>query len=202
MRKFELLTSLAVTAYAKNWTEDLTKCNLYRLIDQECPEDDPGKVKRFTIIPGTQRVKNEAGFALDITPWSTKTQFWIKMEAYTPVLETNSVFEMYTSVLDEFDPTKVLYDTVKCSSEYWGTQQADTVNNFTVEDYQSSRLFYDEGTVDNAYSIVGNNQSSLESYKDTENEGTSDWYLSLYADENKIDCNDYYCKVTCVMYRN
>lgn len=37
---------------------------------------------------------------------------------------------------------------------------------------------------------------------DTANEGTSDWWLSPFADEAKISCNEYYCTITCVVYRN
>lgn len=36
---------------------------------------------------------------------------------------------------------------------------------------------------------------------DTANEGTSDWWLSPFADEAKISCNEYYCTITCVVYR-
>ena len=121
--KFELailaLTGL-VSADDYDWTDDFTKCNMYRLVDQDCPEDANEDGKRFTVIPATQRTRNRAGYALDITPWSTENQFWLKMEAYTPVLPTNSIFEMYTSVLDTWDSSRVLYDTVKCGVEYLG----------------------------------------------------------------------------------
>ena len=42
---------------------------------------------------------------------------------------------------------------------------------------------------------------SVAQYLDTANEGTSDWWLSPFADEAKITCNEYYCTVTCVVYR-
>ena len=87
------------------------------------------------MIPATQRTDNLPGYALDITPWSTETQMWIKMEAYTPLLPTNSVFEIYASVLDEYEYSRILYDTVKCSMEFWGLDQENTVNEFVVEDY-------------------------------------------------------------------
>ena len=78
------------------------------------------------------------------------------MEAYTPILPPNSVFEMYTSVLDKWDTTRTLYDTVKCSTEYWGsTFENSTVNDFEVEDYRSESVFYDDTVT------VGNNQSSV-----------------------------------------
>ena len=72
------------------------------------------------MIPATQRSNNALGYAMDITPWSTESQLWIKMEVYAPLLDNNSIFEMYTSVLDEWETDKTLYDTVKCSTEYWG----------------------------------------------------------------------------------
>ena len=87
------------------------------------------------MIPATQRTNNLPGYALDITPWSTETQMWIKMEAYTPLLPTNSIFEIYASVLDEYDYKRIMYDTVKCSMEFWGLGQENTVNEFEVEDY-------------------------------------------------------------------
>lgn len=118
------------------------------------------------------------------------------MEAYTPVLAANSVFEMYTSVLDKWDTSRKLYDTVKCSTEYWGSAlENTTVNDFKVEDYRSEEVFYDDKVT------VGNNLSAVAQYLDTANEGTSDWWLSPFADEATVKCNDYYCKVTCVVYR-
>ena len=78
------LASLGSLALADSWTDDFTKCNLYRLVDQDCPEDSDKEGKRFTMIPATQRTNNAAGYALDVTPWATETQLWIKMEAYTP----------------------------------------------------------------------------------------------------------------------
>ena len=59
--------------YADDWTDDFTKCNMYRLVDQVCPEDLKSDGQRFTIIPATQRTNNVPGFALDITPWATDT---------------------------------------------------------------------------------------------------------------------------------
>ena len=41
----------------------------------------------------------------------------------------------------------------------------------------------------------------MQSYLDTANGGTSDWWLSPYAGENEVDCNASYCKVTCTVYR-
>jgi len=118
------------------------------------------------------------------------------MEAYTPVLAANSVFEMYTSVLDKWDTSRKLYDTVKCSTEYWGSAfENSTVNDFEVNDYRSEEVFYDDKVT------VGDSQSSVAQYLDTANGGTSDWWLSPFANEAKISCNDYYCKVTCVVYR-
>ena len=77
------------------------------------------------------------------------------MEAYTPVLDANSVFEMYTSVLDQWDTSRVLYDTVKCSTEYWGsTFENSTINDFEVDDYRSASVFFDDKVT------VGDNQSS------------------------------------------
>ena len=132
-------------AMADDWTDDFTKCNVYRLVDQVCPEDQKGDGQRFTVIPATQRTNNVPGYALDVTPWATETQLWIKMEAYTPVLPANSVFEMYTSVKDHWDTSRVLYDTVKCSTEYWGsTFENSTVNDFEVEDYRGETVFYDD----------------------------------------------------------
>lgn len=88
--KFELALTLAAlistTAFAQSWTDDFTKCNMYRLVDWDCPEDTKKDGKRYTMIPATQRTENVAGYALDVTPWSTESQFWLKMEAYTPLL--------------------------------------------------------------------------------------------------------------------
>lgn len=87
--KFELAASLVLipAALAQSWTDDFTQCNMYRIIDWDCPEDNKKDGKRFTMIPATQRTENVAGYALDVTPWSTETQFWLKMEAYTPLLQ-------------------------------------------------------------------------------------------------------------------
>lgn len=71
------------------------------------------------MIPATQRTNNVPGYALDITPWATESQLWVKMEGYTPKLKDNSVFEMYFTVFDKYAKTTT-YDTVKCSTEYWG----------------------------------------------------------------------------------
>ena len=143
------------------------------------------------MIPATQRTNNLPGYALDITPWTTETQIWIKMTAYTPVLPTNSVFEMYVSVLDPYDTA---YDTVKCSMEYWGNEQANTVDEFEVNDYRGSVPLHEETT-------VGDSISSVASLLDTAKGGTSDWWLSPFADDSKIECTDSYCDVTCVVYR-
>lgn len=64
-----------------------------------------------------------------------------------------------------------------------------------VEDYTSSILFYEDNT-------IGDNISSSAKLLDTANGGTSDWFLSPYKDENKIDCTEYYCKATCTVYRD
>ena len=56
-----------------DWTDDFTKCNVYRLVDQECPEENDGAGKRYTMIPATQRTNNVAGYAIDLTPWGTPT---------------------------------------------------------------------------------------------------------------------------------
>lgn len=33
---------LSTVVQAENWTDDFTKCNMYRLVDQVCPEDQKG----------------------------------------------------------------------------------------------------------------------------------------------------------------
>ena len=116
------------------------------------------------------------------------------MEAFTPLLSTNSVFQMYTSLQDKASTDELLLDTVMCSTEFWGLNVGITVNEFKVEDYVSniSFLVADE---------LGTNESALEPYLDTSNGGTSDWWLSPFADDNGVDCNDSYCKVSCVVYR-
>ena len=114
------------------------------------------------------------------------------MTAYTPVLPTNSVFEMYVSVLDPYQ--RIFYDTVKCSMEYWGNEQANTVDEFEVNDYQSSVPLHEE-------TAIGDNISTVASLLDTANGGTSDWWLSPFVDDSKIECTDSYCDVTCVVYR-
>lgn len=83
-----------------------------RALGKKCPEDYIQNGHRFEVIPATQRTNNLPGFALDITPWTTESQIWIKMQAYTPRLPVNSVFEMYASVLDRYETTRILYDTV------------------------------------------------------------------------------------------
>ena len=117
---------LAAAADEFSWTDDFTTCNLYRLVDKSCPDDDKKDGKLYTMIPATQRTNNVPGFAVDMTPWGTKSQLWIKMEAYTPVLETGSVFEMYTQIKDHFDTENVTYDSVMCSTEFQGSSPADT----------------------------------------------------------------------------
>ena len=98
---------------------------------------------------------------------------------------------MYVSVLD---PYVIAYDTVKCSMEYWGNEQANTVDEFEVNDYRGSVPLHEETT-------VGDSISSVASLLDTANGGTSDWWLSPFADDSKIECTDSYCDVTCVVYR-
>ena len=41
------------------------------------------------------------------------------MEAWTPKLVANSVFEMYTTVENVWDTNRTMFDTVKCSVEFW-----------------------------------------------------------------------------------
>lgn len=91
-----------------------------------------------------------------------------------------------------------MYDTVKCSTEIWPpVQEIPSLNSFTVEDYNSSEIFY------NIITPAGTYVSQLASYLDTAKVGgTSDWYLSTFQNENSVDCNSAYCKVTCVVYRN
>ena len=118
------------------------------------------------------------------------------MKAYTPLLPTNSVFEMYVSVLDEYDTTRIFYDTVKCSLEFWG-RRTDTdgfYNDFEVNDYQSSVTFHDDST-------VGDNLSSVAHFLDTANGGTSDWWQSPFKDDSKVECTESYCDITCTVYR-
>ena len=144
------------------------------------------------MIPATQRTNNVPGYAIDVTPWSTENQIWIKMEGYTPLLPTNSVFEMYTTVKDKLKEDS--YDTVKCSTEFWGLGIEGTIHDFKVEDYQSKTVFHD-------FAVEGNNQSSVAEYLDTANGGVSDWYISPFEGEATYDCSKSYCKVTCVVYR-
>ena len=104
--KFESMALLATVLFLSkgaaaegdefSWTDDFTTCNLYRLVDKQCPDDDLKDGRLYTMIPATQRTNNVPGFAIDMTPWGTKSQLWIRMEAYTPVLQNGSVFEMYT----------------------------------------------------------------------------------------------------------
>ena len=89
---------------------------------------------------------------------------------------------------------KDLYDTVKCSTEFWGLGIESTIHDFKVEDYQSKTVLHD-------FVTVGNNQSSMTEYLDTANGGTSDWFISPFEGENKYECTTSYCKVTCVVYR-
>ena len=117
------------------------------------------------------------------------------MKAYTPLLPTNSVFEMYVSVLDKDDTTRIFYDTVKCSIEFWGLRsQEGYTNDFEVNDYQSSVTFHDDLT-------VGDNVSSVAQFLDTENGGTTDWWQSPFVDDSKVECADAYCDITCTVYR-
>ena len=197
--KFSKLTAafcaLLVDLARSDWTDDFTYCNLKRLIDMDC-DKETANGERFTMIPATQRYNNAKGYAMDITPWSTDTQLWIKMEVYAPLLPVQTVFEMYTSVLDQWELEETIWDTVKCSTEYWGNSVNNTPHNdFKVQDYTSNILFYEDTT-------VGNNESSVAAFLDEAYEGTSDWYLSTFADENTMVCNDYYCKVTCTVYRD
>ena len=177
-----------------DWTDDFTKCNAYRAVDQDCPDDRTSDGKRFTMIPATQRTDNTAGYALDVTPWTTDNQFWIKMEAYTPVLPLNSIFEMYTSILDTYDTDVTMYDTVKCSLEFWGKDAEVTYESYSINDYRSDKVFYKDET-------EGDFESSVAQYLDTASGGTEDWNLSRYEGDNVMECNDYYCKFTCVVYR-
>ena len=67
------------------------------------------------------------------------------MEGYTPLLPTNSVFEMYTTMQDK--ESKTFFDTVMCSTEFWGLNIGITGNEFKVEDYQSSTVFFETNEV-------------------------------------------------------
>jgi len=132
---------------------------------------------------------------MDVTPWSTESQLWIKMEAYTPVLPINSVFEMYVSILDTWDTTRTMYDSVKCSTEYKGDSTENNTNEYTVDDYVSSILFSEDPSTSGTYI------SSVAPYLDTVNGGSLNWYVSPYVEENSVDCNEFYCKLQCVVYR-
>ena len=43
--------------------------------------------------------------------------------------------------------------------------------------------------------------TSLDSFLDSSNGGTVDWFVSPEAKDNFIECTDYYCKITCTVYR-
>ena len=36
---------------------------------------------------------------------------------------------------------------------------------------------------------------------DTAQDGSADWYLSTFKDDNTVVCTDTYCTMTCVVYR-
>ena len=105
------------------------------------------------MIPATRRTNNVAGYALDVTPWSTASQFWIKMEAYTPVLQDNSIFELYVAIKDKFETDSNQYDTVKCSMEMWNLQQEHAQYDFRVEDFYGGEIFYDSESVGTNVSV-------------------------------------------------
>ena len=174
----------------KSWYDDFTLCNMYRIVEQECPDEQPvNNGRRYIMIPATQRTDNPSGYALDVTPWSTKSQLWIKMEAWTPQLVANSIFEMYTTIQDTWDTSRTMYDTVKCQVEFWSGADGNSINSgaYSVEDYSSLTLFYSDTT-------DGNNETSVAAYVDSAIGGNTDWYLSPVQDENYYECNDSYCK--------
>ena len=59
--KFELVVGMALIASKAivsasddfSWTDDFTTCNMYRLVEQDCPGDTKGNGKRYDVIPAT-----------------------------------------------------------------------------------------------------------------------------------------------------
>ena len=76
---------------------------------------------------------------------------------------------MYVSILDTWDTTRTMYDTVKCSTSYKGAEaqasqtEEQKKKSWIIEDYVSDKLFYEDITA------TGNFISSVTKYKDTEN---------------------------------
>ena len=101
---------------------------------------------------------------------------------------------MYVSIKDKFTTANDVYDTVKCAVQVWNQNEEHTSLDFTVEDYYSTKIFYDS-------ELTGTNQSAFASYLDTAQSGTTDWYLSTFQDDNTSECTDSWCKITCVAYR-
>ena len=64
-----------------------------------------------------------------------------------------------------------------------------------MTDYKSSQIFFD------AVVTHPDQNTSLDSFLDSSNGGTVDWFVSPEAKDNFIECTDYYCKVTCTVYR-
>lgn len=162
---------------------------MYRLVEQDCPDDTKGNGKRYDAIPATQRTNNSEGYAMDITPWSTDNQMWIKMEAYTPRLEANSIFEMYAAIQDTWDTSRTMFDTVKCAVEFWLDADGNSTNPaaFSIGDYVSTLPLF-------LITTDGTSETSVASYLDTANNGSSDWFLSPVQEENAYICNQSYCK--------
>ena len=81
------------------------------------------------MIPATARATNVGGYSLDVTPWSDQSKIWIKMEAWTPKLTDNSIFEMYTAIQDTWDTSRTMFDSVKCSVEYKASKEGKNPDN-------------------------------------------------------------------------
>ncbi len=64
-----------------------------------------------------------------------------------------------------------------------------------MTDYNSSEVFFDIVYKDE------NKNTSLNNFLDTTNGGTIDWFISPEAKDNFVECTDYYCKITCTVYR-
>ena len=77
MKQSLLLIQLVASQSLTDLTDDLSECNLNRALGKKCPEDYIQNGHRFELIPATQRTNNLPGFAMDVTPWTTETQFWL-----------------------------------------------------------------------------------------------------------------------------
>ncbi len=57
---------------------------------------------------------------------------------------------MYVSILDTWDTTRTMYDTVKCSTQFKGVEahaaqtEEEKKKSWIVEDYVSDKLFYED----------------------------------------------------------